>query len=182
MKKKLIANIFSFVVTMAYGQVGIGIPSNEMTTEELQMKGNLIISNKVGQVNKLEELVEKKIVNGVSQNTDYRVLAHDPNQIGDVKGQIKEMYGQQNVLPIIIQPYEILNINGDDLEDLNLNIPFSDYFVAKIKPNGAAAWLRGSGGSLPDFITNLCLENDTRIAVAGRYSDNSNVGGIPLPP
>ncbi len=115
---------------MAYGQVGIGIPSNEMTTEELQMKGNLIISNKVGQVNKLEELVEKKIVNGVSQNTDYRVLAHDPNQIGDVKGQIKEMYGQQNVLPIIIQPYEILNINGDDLEDLNLNIPFSDYFVA----------------------------------------------------
>jgi hypothetical protein len=59
---------------------------------------------------------------------------------------------------------------------------FSDYFVAKIKPNGAAAWLRGSGGTLPDFITNICLENDTRLAVAGRYSDNSNVGGIPLPP
>jgi hypothetical protein len=69
---------------------------------------------------------------------------------------------------------QTLNANG--------GYGFSDYFVAKIKPNGAAAWLRGSGGSLPDFITNLCLENDTRIAVAGRYSDNSNVGGIPLPP
>jgi len=40
------------------------------------------------------------------------------------------MYGQQNVLPIIIQPYEIQNVNGDDLDDLNLNIPLSDYFVA----------------------------------------------------
>lgn len=59
---------------------------------------------------------------------------------------------------------------------------FSDYFVAKIRPNGAVAWLRGSGGSLPDFITNICLENDSRLAIAGRYSDNSNVGGVILPP
>jgi hypothetical protein len=59
---------------------------------------------------------------------------------------------------------------------------FSDFFVTKIRPTGAVAWLRGSGGSLPDFITHICLENNTKLAVAGRYSDNSNVGGIALTP
>ena len=59
---------------------------------------------------------------------------------------------------------------------------FSDYFVAKIRPNGAVAWLRGSGGTLPDFVTQLCLESDSKLVIAGRYSDNSHVGGIPLTP
>ena len=59
---------------------------------------------------------------------------------------------------------------------------FNDYFIAKIRPNGAVAWLRGSGGETPDFIFKICLENDSRIALAGRYADNANVGGIPLPP
>jgi hypothetical protein len=59
---------------------------------------------------------------------------------------------------------------------------FNDFFIAKIRPNGAVAWLRGSGGETPDFIFKICLENDTRIALAGRYADNANVGGIPLPP
>ncbi|HCC94676.1 MAG TPA: hypothetical protein DEQ26_10180, partial [Flavobacteriaceae bacterium] len=106
------------------------VSNSDLTSEELQINGNLIITNKVGQVNKLEELLEKKTVNNVEVNTDYRVVAQDPNLVGDVSGQIKEMYGQQNVLPIIIQPYEIQNVNGDDLDDLNLNIPLSDYFVA----------------------------------------------------
>lgn len=58
---------------------------------------------------------------------------------------------------------------------------FSDFFIAKIRPNGAMAWLRGSGGTLPDFVYKLCLENDSRIALAGRYSDNSTIAGIALP-
>jgi hypothetical protein len=59
---------------------------------------------------------------------------------------------------------------------------FNDFFIAKIRPNGAVAWLRGSGGETPDFIFKICLENNSRIALAGRYADNANVGGIPLPP
>jgi hypothetical protein len=59
---------------------------------------------------------------------------------------------------------------------------FNDFFIAKIRPNGVVAWLRGSGGETPDFIFKICLENDSRIALAGRYADNANVGGIPLPP
>ncbi len=59
---------------------------------------------------------------------------------------------------------------------------FNDFFIAKIRPNGAVAWLRGSGGQTPDFIFKICLENNSRIALAGRYADNANVGGIPLPP
>ena len=58
---------------------------------------------------------------------------------------------------------------------------FNDFFIAKIRPNGAVAWLRGSGGETPDFIFKICLENNSRIALAGRYADNANVGGIPLP-
>jgi hypothetical protein len=71
---------------------------------------------------------------------------------------------------------------GNQTITANGGFGFSDYFIAKIRPNGAVAWLRGSGGSLPDFVFQLCLENNTRIAVAGRYSDNSDVGGIPLSP
>ena len=62
------------------------------------------------------------------------------------------------------------------------NYGFNDFFIAKIRPNGAVAWLRGSGGETPDFIFKICLENDSRIALVGRYADNANVGGIPLPP
>ncbi|MDH2208274.1 MULTISPECIES: hypothetical protein [Empedobacter] len=130
MKKFLIVGILLLTTNISYGQIGIGVSNSDLTSEELQINGNLIITNKVGQVNKLEELLEKKTVNNVEVNTDYRVVAQDPNLVGDVSGQIKEMYGQQNVLPIIIQPYEIQNVNGDDLDDLNLNIPLSDYFVA----------------------------------------------------
>ena len=130
MKKILIVGILLLTTNISYGQIGIGVSNSDLTSEELQINGNLIITNKVGQVNKLEELLEKKTVNNVEVNTDYRVVAQDPNLVGDVSGQIKEMYGQQNVLPIIIQPYEIQNVNGDDLDDLNLNIPLSDYFVA----------------------------------------------------
>ncbi|MDM1550477.1 hypothetical protein [Empedobacter falsenii] len=130
MKNFLIVGILLLTTNISYGQIGIGVSNSDLTSEELQINGNLIITNKVGQVNKLEELLEKKTVNNVEVNTDYRVVAQDPNLVGDVSGQIKEMYGQQNVLPIIIQPYEIQNVNGDDLDDLNLNIPLSDYFVA----------------------------------------------------
>lgn len=59
---------------------------------------------------------------------------------------------------------------------------FADYFVAKIRPNGYVSWLRTSGGETPDFISQICLENDARLVMAGRYADNANVGGIPLTP
>ena len=130
MKNFLIVSILLLTTNKSYSQVGIGVSNSDLTSEELEINGNFIITNKVGQVNQLEELLEKKIVNNVEVNTDYRVAVQDPNQIGNVSGQIKEIYGQQNVLPIIIQPYEIQNVNGDDLDDLNLNIPLSDYFVA----------------------------------------------------
>lgn len=130
MKKIFIINSLLLAVGIAYGQVGIGVSNNDLTKEELQINGNLIITNKIGQTKKLEELAEKKIVNNILVDTDYRVIAQDPNTNGNVKGQIKEMFGQQNVLPIIIQPYEIVNVNGDDLDDLNLNIPTNDYFIA----------------------------------------------------
>jgi hypothetical protein len=130
MKNFLIVSTLLLTTTFLYSQVGIGVSTNNLTSEELQIDGNFIITDKIGQVSKLEELIEKKTINNVIVNTDYRVVAQDPNTIGDVKGQIKEMYGQQNVLPIIIQPYEIKNINGDNLNDLNLNVPISDYFIA----------------------------------------------------
>lgn len=58
---------------------------------------------------------------------------------------------------------------------------FTDYFIVKIRPNGYIAWLRSSGGSLPDYLADICLDNDARLAITGRYSDNSNIAGVPLP-
>ena len=127
-------NIFFYCLCIisnyTYAQVGIGISDKELSSEELQIKGNLIITDKIGQSNKLPDLQEFKIVNGVRVESSYRVVAQDPNLKDNLKGQIKEMDRQQNVLPIIIQPYNINNINGDDLSDLNLNIPTDNYFIA----------------------------------------------------
>lgn len=59
---------------------------------------------------------------------------------------------------------------------------FADYFVAKIKPSGAVAWLRSSGGETPDFISEMCLKDNSNLVIAGRYADNTDVAGIALPP
>ncbi|WP_314244016.1 hypothetical protein [Empedobacter tilapiae] len=132
MKKIIVSGLILMNVNSVFGQVGIGISNEDLSTEELQVNGNMIVTNKIGQANKLAEVTEQKTVNGIVVNTDYRVIAQDPNLAsnGNVKGQIKEMFGQQNVLPIIIQPYQISNVKGDDLDDVNLNIPSSDYFIA----------------------------------------------------
>lgn len=71
---------------------------------------------------------------------------------------------------------------GSQTATANGGYGFADYFIAKVRANGAVAWLRASGGSLPDVTSKLCLENNSKIAVVGRYSDNSNIGGAALPP
>lgn len=58
---------------------------------------------------------------------------------------------------------------------------FTNFFFAKIQPSGFVYWLRGSGGALPSAIFNVCLYNDTLLGLTGRYSDNANVAGTPLP-
>ncbi|HRG59761.1 MAG TPA: T9SS type A sorting domain-containing protein [Bacteroidia bacterium] len=70
---------------------------------------------------------------------------------------------------------------GNQTVNANGGYGFTDYFIVKIRPNGYIAWLRSSGGSLPDYLADICLDNDARLAITGRYSDNSNIAGVPLP-
>lgn len=124
-----------FIAQSLCAQMGIGLTPSEMPEEDLQIKGELIITQKVGQKSQFPNLQEFKTTEaGTSASTDFRVIAIDPNQenlnTNLVKGRVKEMYDQKNVLPIIIQPYNIQNIHGDDLTSLNLQIPTSDYYVA----------------------------------------------------
>jgi hypothetical protein len=131
--KNTIKLLLLFIGVTSYAQLGIGIEPAELTNEELQVKGELIITQKVGQTGEFPPLEEFRSTEAGIQTTDFRVIAIDPNSESingqAVKGRVKELHDQKNVLPIIIQPYHVKNIHGDDLTSLNLQIPTSDYYV-----------------------------------------------------
>lgn len=51
MKNFLIVSILLLTTNKSYSQVGIGVSNSDLTSEELEINGNFIITNKVGQVN-----------------------------------------------------------------------------------------------------------------------------------
>ena len=121
--------------TKTIAQVAVGnIDVTKNSPEDFVINGNVIISGDVGKRTSIEKLKEYKTIDNKSVPTKFNLIAVDPteklidNKI--VKGQIKEINSTEQILPIIIQQYEIQNILKDDLNDLDLQIPTSKYFIA----------------------------------------------------
>ena len=98
-------------------QIGIGIPN---PTEMLEVDGNVIVSDKF----KVDGLSEYS-----GNVNNFRLVAINPES-PTYDGNILEFAGNQEIMPIIIQPYEIKNVYRDDLNDLNLNISTEKYVIS----------------------------------------------------
>lgn len=126
---KYIFLVLSSFSVQVFSQVNIG-----EVAEKVYLNGNMVITNDVGRTSNLENLKEYKQVNGENKLTNYKLAVVDPSEINvegkKIKGQVKEIPANEQVVPIVIQPYHIKNILGDDLNNLDLQIPTSKYIVA----------------------------------------------------
>ena len=116
-------------------QVIIGTSEIVSTSaDELIINGNVILTKDIGKRSSIDKLEEFKIVNGENIPTKYNLIVVDPSEQvinnKSLKGQVKKIDGNELIRPIIIQPYEIKNILRDDLNELDLKIPTSKYFIA----------------------------------------------------
>lgn len=102
--------------TFLHAQIGIGV---ENPTEMLEVNGTSVVTDQF----KLDGLVSYN--GGVD---GFNIIAIDPTS-ENINGEIRQFNGQQELMPIIVQPYEIQNIYRDDLNDLNLNIPSNKYII-----------------------------------------------------
>lgn len=107
----LLLSLFTF------SQIGIGIDNPQ---ELLEVDGVTVVNDKF-YVDGLDDYS-----GGVD---DFRLIAINPES-SNFDGSIIEFYGNQEIMPIIIQPYEVQNIYRDDLNNLNLNISTSQYVIS----------------------------------------------------
>jgi hypothetical protein len=113
-------NITLIVLLLAicvHAQLGIGIAN---PTQALEVDGVTVVSDK---------LYLDGLDNYNKSVDDFRLIAINPESDG-FDGSIIEFYGNQEIMPIIIQPYEVQNIYRDDLNNLNLNISTSRYIIS----------------------------------------------------
>lgn len=114
-------NNFSLIALLltifSYSQIGIGI---ENPTELLEVDGVTVVNDKF-YIDGLDDYSS-----GVD---DFRLIAINPSS-ADFDGNIIEFYGNQEIMPIIIQPYEIQNIYRDDLNNLDLKISTNRYVIS----------------------------------------------------
>lgn len=114
-------NNFSLIALLltifSYSQIGIGV---ENPTELLEVNGVTVVNDKF-YIDGLDDYSS-----GVD---DFHLIAINPSS-ADFDGSIIEFYGNQEIMPIIIQPYEIQNIYRDDLNNLNLNISTDRYVIS----------------------------------------------------
>lgn len=105
--------------------MGIGVP-NPVQMLEVD-KGDVYVKEKF-YINNLPAY------NGIALGPDkFRIVAIDiPNDTNSslINGRLMEFSGNQEIMPIIIQPYHIKNISMDNLKDLNLNISTSKYVIS----------------------------------------------------
>lgn len=115
--KKRISFLIMLWSIFTFAQIGIGV---ENPTELLEVDGTTVISDKF-------------YVDGLDDYSgtvdDFHLIAINPES-DDFDGSIIEFYGNQEIMPIIIQPYEIQNIYRDDLNNLDLKISTDRYVIS----------------------------------------------------
>lgn len=99
-----------------HAQLGIGVPN---PTELLEVDGNTAISKKMY----LDGLTD---YTGTEEG--FHLIAINPSS-DNLKGNILEFTGNQEIMPIIVQPYEVQNVYRDDLNNFNLNISTNRYAI-----------------------------------------------------
>lgn len=135
-------NITLIVLLLAIcvrAQLGIGVTN---PTETLEVDGITVVSDK---------LYLDGLDNYNKTVDDFRLIAINPDSQG-FDGSIIEFYGNQEIMPIIIQPYEVQNIYRDDLNNLNLNISTDRYVISisnfeAVPSSGNNGLYKVSGGS-----------------------------------
>lgn len=132
-------------------QVGIGV---ETPTEMLEVdKGDVYVADQF-------YMSSIKTYNGGEDG--FHIIAADPqsSSLGNelLNGQIIEFTENQEILPILIQPYQIKNIRYHKMDNLNLNIPTNKYEISlsnfeAIPGSGNLGLYRvaNSGGTNPDI-------------------------------
>ncbi|MET3732260.1 hypothetical protein [Moheibacter stercoris] len=115
--KKRISFLSILWSIFTFAQIGIGV---ENPTELLEVDGTTVINDKF-------------YVDGLDDYSgtvdDFHLIAINPES-DDFDGSIIEFYGNQEIMPIIIQPYEIQNIYRDDLNNLDLNVSTDQYVIS----------------------------------------------------
>ncbi len=125
MNTKPIFWVFFISCLSVNAQVGIGIsnPSNMLEVDG----GDVYVTDKF-YINDLPAY------DGNTYGPDkFRIVAIDSeSQVhgSEVDGRFMEFVGNQEIMPIILQPYSISNLSADNLNDLNLNISTSKYVIA----------------------------------------------------
>ena len=125
MKANLIFSLFFVGYISVYGQVGIGVtsPSNMLEVDN----GDVYITDKF-YVDNLPAYDGHTLGPG-----SFRIVAVDADSHANgspVDGRLMEFVGNQEIMPIIIQAYNVSNLDADNLTDLNLNISTSKYVIS----------------------------------------------------
>ena len=154
MKTNLFISL-TFVVSLSLqAQVGIGVtnPTNMLEVDN----GDVYVADKFY----VENL---PAYDGINLGPDnFRVVAVDADSQAHgaaLDGRLMEFVGNQEIMPIIIQPYNVTNISADNLNDLNLNISTAKYVISlsnfeAIPVGGALGIYRKSGSG-----SNLVYDN-----------------------
>ena len=118
----LIPTLF-ITFTLSFSQVGIGVTN---PTQMLEVDGGHIY---VGD----DFYIMNSIGSYSGDDTGFHIIAADPNSQSKgepLNGELIEFYGNQELLPITIQAYEIKNVRYHKLQDLNLQIPSDKYVIS----------------------------------------------------
>lgn len=147
MKSYLLIWLPFMVSLTVQAQVGIGVTN---PTNMLEVNGSDVYVADKFYINNLPAY------DGTALGPDkFRIVAIDTNSQANgsaIDGRVMEFVGNQEMMPIIIQPYNVTNINADNLNDLNLNISTSKYVIAI--SNFEAIPLNGAQGIYRKSVSN----------------------------
>lgn len=116
MKFNLTFGLIFSVSSIVFSQIGIGV-SNPKEMLEVD-NGKVYVKEKF--------YIDIQNIESYKGGVDeFRITATEPKE-----GKFMEFAGNQEIMPIIIQPYRVKGINKDNLKLLNLNIPSSKYVIS----------------------------------------------------
>ena len=151
MNTKPIFWVFFISCLSLNAQVGIGVSN---PTNALEVDGGDVYVTDKFYINDLPPY------DGNTYGPDkFRIVATDSESQAhgsELDGRFMEFVGNQEIMPIILQPYSISNLNADNLTDLNLNISTSKYVIAlsnfEAVPVGGALGIYRKSVSGSDYV------------------------------